>query len=54
MIPVEQPRIYFGEVIAQADPDYSIVGSPEGAPPREYDTDTAQYTYTGTGGGAGG
>ncbi|MGW5153774.1 UPF0182 family protein, partial [Rhodococcus koreensis] len=50
VIPVEQPRIYFGEVIAQADPDYAIVGGPEGAPPREYDTDTAQYTYTGTGG----
>ncbi|EID76366.1 hypothetical protein W59_26596, partial [Rhodococcus opacus RKJ300 = JCM 13270] len=50
VIPVEQPRIYFGEVIAQADPDYSIVGGPEGVPPREYDTDTAQYTYTGTGG----
>ncbi|MFC9549569.1 UPF0182 family protein [Rhodococcus sp. NPDC056960] len=50
LIPVEQPRIYYGEVIAHADPDYAIVGGPEGAPPREYDTDTAQYTYTGTGG----
>lgn len=49
LIPVEQPRIYYGEVIAQADPDYSIVGAQD-AGPREYDTDTSQYTYTGTGG----
>ncbi|WP_336085262.1 UPF0182 family protein [Nocardia sp. SSK8] len=47
VIPVEQPRIYFGEVIAQADPDYAIVGGTE---PREYDTDTTKYTYTGAGG----
>lgn len=26
VIPVEQPRVYYGEVIAQADPDYAIVG----------------------------
>ncbi|WP_327094408.1 UPF0182 family protein [Nocardia vinacea] len=48
LIPVDQPRIYFGEVIAQADPDYAIVGG--GAEPREYDTDTTKYTYAGTGG----
>ncbi|MBY0285746.1 MAG: UPF0182 family protein [Mycobacteriaceae bacterium] len=50
LIPVEQPRIYFGEVIAQADPDYAIVGGAPGAAPREYDTDTSTYTYTGSGG----
>lgn len=50
LIPVEQPRIYYGEVIARADPDYAIVGSRDGADPREYDTDTTQYTYTGSGG----
>lgn len=48
IIPVEQPRIYFGEVIAQFDPDYAIVDGPEG--PREYDTDASKYTYTGAGG----
>lgn len=50
VIPVDQPRIYFGEVIAQSDPDYSIVGGAPGSAPREYDTDTSTYTYTGTGG----
>ncbi|MFD3812150.1 UPF0182 family protein [Rhodococcus sp. NPDC058639] len=51
VIPVEQPRIYFGEVIAEADPDYSIVGnSADASGPREYDTDTEKYTYTGSGG----
>lgn len=50
LIPVEQPRIYFGEVIAQADPDYAIVGGAPGVAPREYDTDTSTYTYTGSGG----
>ncbi|MGH3678601.1 MAG: UPF0182 family protein, partial [Mycobacterium sp.] len=50
VIPVDQPRIYYGEVIAQSDPDYAIVGGSEGTAPREYDTDTAKYTYTGAGG----
>ncbi len=50
IIPVDQPRIYFGEVIAQADPDYAIVGGAPGSAPREYDTDTSMYTYTGAGG----
>jgi len=50
IIPVDQPRIYFGEVIAQADQDYAIVGGSEGSAPREYDTDTSKYTYTGAGG----
>src|SRR5699024_9233833 len=49
MIPVEQPRIYFGELIGQSDPDYAIVGD-NGDGPREYDTDTSSYTYTGEGG----
>ena len=49
MIPVTQPRIYFGELIAQSDPDYAIVGD-NGDGPREYDTDAEQYTYTGSGG----
>lgn len=49
MIPVTQPRTYFGPLIAQADPDYAIVGD-NGDGPREYDTDTEQYTYTGEGG----
>ncbi|RVW00383.1 UPF0182 family protein [Rhodococcus spongiicola] len=48
MIPVDQPRIYYGEVIAEADPDYAIVGG--GDQPREYDTDTSKYTYSGAGG----
>jgi uncharacterized protein len=50
IIPVDQPRIYFGEVIAQADPDYAIVGGNPGSAPREYDTDTSKFAYTGAGG----
>ena len=50
---IDQPRIYFG-----ADsPDYSIVGAPEGAEPRELDypddksgSGQKNNTYTGTGG----
>ncbi|GGK45258.1 UPF0182 protein [Nocardia camponoti] len=49
-IKVDQPRIYYGELIAKSDPDYAIVGSAPGEAPREYDTDTAQYTYQGRGG----
>src|SRR5690606_8864124 len=45
-IPVEQPRIYYGELVT----DYAIVGGSPGDAPREYDTDTQQYTYTGQGG----
>ncbi|MFC4127685.1 UPF0182 family protein [Nocardia rhizosphaerae] len=48
VIPVAQPRIYYGEVISRTDPDYAIVGG--GGDPREYDTDTTKYTYTGAGG----
>ncbi|MCV7153272.1 UPF0182 family protein [Mycolicibacterium pyrenivorans] len=50
VIPVDQPWVYFGEVIASTDPDYAIVGGAAGSQPREYDTDTSTYTYTGAGG----
>jgi uncharacterized protein len=43
---VTEPRIYYGELIE----GYSIVGAEQGAPPREYDSDTQSYTYTGRGG----
>ncbi len=50
---IKQPRVYFGE----GSPQYSIVGAPAGAKPREldYPDDKAangqqNYTYTGTGG----
>ena len=50
--PLDQPRVYFGPIIAAAANDYAIVGS-NGAD-REYDyetnTDTKNYTYTGSGG----
>jgi uncharacterized membrane protein (UPF0182 family) len=49
---LDQPRIYFGPVIASAASDYAIVGRT--GPDREYDyetnTETKNYTYTGTGG----
>lgn len=47
---VENPRIYFGPVIASSDADYAIVGGEAGTAPREYDTDSQKYTYTGSGG----
>jgi uncharacterized protein len=50
--PLDQPRVYFGPVIANTSADYAIVGR-NGAD-REYDyetnTDTKNYTYTGAGG----
>ena len=50
--PLDQPRVYYGPVIADAVADYAIVGR-NGAD-REYDyetnTETKNYTYTGTGG----
>jgi hypothetical protein len=50
--PLDQPRIYFGPVIADTSADYAIVGK-NGAD-REYDyetnTETKNYTYTGGGG----
>ncbi|MGN5237275.1 MULTISPECIES: UPF0182 family protein [unclassified Rhodococcus (in: high G+C Gram-positive bacteria)] len=50
VIPVEQPRVYFGEVIGQSGQEYVIVGGDPGEAPREYDTDTSSYTYDGEGG----
>ncbi len=49
-IPVDQPRIYYGELIGKSNPDYAIVGDVEGAAPREYDTDSSSFTYDGKGG----
>jgi uncharacterized protein len=46
---LKQPRIYYGELVNNPD-DYAIVGADAGVPPREYDTDTKQFTYTGPGG----
>ena len=50
--PLDQPRIYYGPIIASAPADYAIVGS--NGTDREYDyetnTDTKNYTYTGSGG----
>ncbi|WP_084531719.1 UPF0182 family protein [Nocardia miyunensis] len=48
-IQVDQPRIYYGEMIAKSDDDYAIVGG-NNQPPREYDTGTKQFTYDGKGG----
>jgi hypothetical protein len=45
-IPVDHPRIYYGELIT----DYSIVGAAPGSVPREYDTDSTNVTYDGKGG----
>ncbi|WP_305095312.1 UPF0182 family protein [Prescottella sp. R16] len=47
---VENPRIYYGPVIAASDADYAIVGGDPGSAPREYDADGKNYTYTGDGG----
>ncbi|MGH3582687.1 MAG: UPF0182 family protein, partial [Mycobacterium sp.] len=50
--PLDQPRVYYGPVIASAPGDYAIVGRNGGD--REYDyetnTETKNYTYTGGGG----
>ncbi len=50
--PLDQPRIYFGPVIASGVDDYAIVG--KNGTDREYDyetnTETKNYTYTGAGG----
>ncbi|WP_343599638.1 UPF0182 family protein, partial [Mycobacterium sp.] len=49
---LDQPRIYFGPVIASTPADYAIVG--RNGVDREYDyetnTETKNYTYTGVGG----
>ena len=57
-IDVEQPRIYYGELIQQGGQDvYSVVGAPEESEPREFDrpedgSDEGQVnnTYDGDGG----
>jgi uncharacterized membrane protein (UPF0182 family) len=57
-IPVEQPRIYYGELIQDGGQDvYSVVGAPEGGKAREFDqpeggSDEGQInnTYDGEGG----
>ena len=50
-IQVEQPRTYYGPVIADVadNLDYAIVGR-TGDQPVEYDTDSSTYTYDGAGG----
>ncbi len=45
-IPVQQPRVYFGELID----DYAIVGGDPGARAREFDGRPENYTYAGKGG----
>src|SRR5215218_3761957 len=51
--PLDQPRIYYGPVIADTADDYAIVGK-NGPVDREYDyetnTETKNYTYGGSGG----
>ena len=50
--PLDQPRVYFGPVIASTSDDYAIVG--KNGNDREYDyetnTETKNYTYAGKGG----
>jgi len=50
--PLDQPRIYFGPIIANTAEDYAIVG--HNGTDREYDyetnTETKNYTYSGNGG----
>ncbi|MGV9662701.1 UPF0182 family protein [Nocardia niigatensis] len=48
-VPVDEPRIYYGELISKSDSDYAIVGA-NGGPAREYDKPDAQFTYNGAGG----
>jgi len=45
-IPVDNPRIYYGQI----GTEYAIVGSEPGGKNMEYDTDESNYTYTGAGG----
>src|SRR6201988_3509091 len=50
--PLDQPRVYFGPVVASTTDDYAIVG--KNGNDREYDyetnTETKNYTYEGKGG----
>lgn len=50
-IKVDEPRVYYGPVIAGArdGADYAIVGN-TGNGPMEYDTDANKFTYNGEGG----
>ncbi len=47
---LEQPRTYFGPVIANSDADYAIVGDNGDGRDYEYDADGRNFTYDGTGG----
>ncbi len=47
---IAEPRVYYGELLTSDGQGYSIVGAGQGATPREYDSDTQNYTYTGKGG----
>jgi len=49
---IAEPRVYYGELFNSdsAANGYSIVGAGPGATPREYDSDSTNYTYTGKGG----
>jgi uncharacterized membrane protein (UPF0182 family) len=50
--PLDQPRVYYGPIIANTAEDYALVG--KNGNDREYDyetnTETKNYTYAGTGG----
>lgn len=45
-IEVTEPRTYYGQLTT----DYAIVGNEPGGAPREFDTNSSNYTYTGLGG----
>lgn len=47
---LEQPRIYYGPVIADSDADYAIVGGNGSGDDFEYDADGRNFTYDGRGG----
>ena len=47
---LEQPRIYYGPVIANSDADYAIVGGSGDGTDFEYDADGRNFTYDGSGG----
>jgi uncharacterized protein len=50
--PLDQPRVYYGPVIANTPADYAIVGKNGNDREYDYETNTAtkNYTYTGSGG----
>lgn len=47
---LQQPRIYYGPVIANSDADYAIVGGNGDGKDYEYDADGRNFTYDGSGG----